>query len=56
MYEERRYDEALEYYKLSGIDGYVDAQYKVGYFYSKGIGTQRNHKEAFFVLCYQKAL
>ena len=36
----------MEYYVEAAIEGLVEAQYKAGYLYSKGLGTARNHKEA----------
>ena len=37
---------AFEFYKKSGDKGYTEAQYKLGHFYYKGIGTDIDKEKA----------
>ena len=53
LYEEKRYEEAIYYYKTAGQSGQLSAWFDAGYMYMEGLGVIKDPRMA--VRCYQKA-
>ena len=43
----QNFDRALEFYKKSANQGFINAQYKLGYYYDHGIGVDIDKGKAF---------